>query len=285
MELKEAQKPLGYCAHCIQFATFAKRKNEYENSQTEEMMKQYEAVIATLERLGGVATLGELNEEVFKIKDCEWKTKTPFASIRRIVQTTRGIYKIRPGLYGLESLQGDIESRGIVAETEKNALAEEIQVFNHTYYQGILLKFGTLRRMETFVPKQDKNKTFYDGSPLGRMSSLDEIPPYSYPDLVKRSSTIDAIWFNDRRMPHSFFEIEHTTDIQNSLLKFNELQDFYVRMVIVADKKRKAEFESKLAFHAFDSLRQNKRVAFLGYDELIKQYESEVAKTSFGFVI
>lgn len=36
-------------------------------------------------------------------------------------------------------------------------------------------------------------------------------------------------------MPHSFFEIEHSTDIQNSLLKFNDLQDFYVRMVIVAD--------------------------------------------------
>ena len=36
-------------------------------------MKQYEAVIETLETLGGVATLGELNKEVFKIKDCEWK--------------------------------------------------------------------------------------------------------------------------------------------------------------------------------------------------------------------
>ena len=54
-------------------------------------MKQYEAVIETIERLGGVATLGELNREVFKIKDCKWNTKTPFASIRRIVQTTNGI--------------------------------------------------------------------------------------------------------------------------------------------------------------------------------------------------
>ena len=29
-------------------------------------MKQYEAVIQTLEQLGGVATLGQLNQEVFK---------------------------------------------------------------------------------------------------------------------------------------------------------------------------------------------------------------------------
>ena len=62
-------------------------------------MKQYEAVIETLDKLGGVATLGDLNSEVFKIQECEWKTKTPFASIRRIVQQTKGIYKIKPGLY------------------------------------------------------------------------------------------------------------------------------------------------------------------------------------------
>ena len=60
-------------------------------------MKQYEAVIETLDKLGGVATLGDLNSEVFKIQECEWKTKTPFASIRRIVQQTKGIYKIKPG--------------------------------------------------------------------------------------------------------------------------------------------------------------------------------------------
>lgn len=48
-------------------------------------MNQNEAVILTLEKLGGIATLGQLNQEVFKITEYKWKTKTPFASIRRIV--------------------------------------------------------------------------------------------------------------------------------------------------------------------------------------------------------
>ena len=94
-------------------------------------MKQYEAVIETLERLGGVATLGDLNSEVFKIKDCEWKTKTPFASIRRIVQQTKGIYKIKPGLYGLEKYRKQIEDRGVLAETEKNRGSKDLNAFNH----------------------------------------------------------------------------------------------------------------------------------------------------------
>ena len=246
-------------------------------------MKQYEAVIETLDKLGGVATLGELNREVFKITDCEWKTKTPFASIRRIVQKTKGIYKIKPGLYGLEKYRKQIEDRGIIVETEKNKDSNDVIMFNHTYYQGILLIIGKYHNMQTFVPKQDKNKKFYDGRKLHELSTLSEQPPYSYPQMTKRSATIDTIWFNGRNMPHSFFEIEHSTDIQNSLLKFNDLQDFYVRMAIVADIKRKPEFEAKMQFHAFDHLRLNKRVAFLSYDALIKQYEMEQEKQSFEY--
>ena len=32
-------------------------------------MKQYEAVIQTIDKLGGIATLQQLNQEVFKIKE------------------------------------------------------------------------------------------------------------------------------------------------------------------------------------------------------------------------
>lgn len=248
-------------------------------------MKQYEAVIETLDRLGGIATLGDLNSEVFKIKECEWKTKTPFASIRRIVQQTKGIYKIKPGLYGLEKYKKQIEDRGILVETESNKDSEDLKVFNHTYYQGILLIIGKCHNMNTFIPNQDKNKKFYDGRTLNELSTLSEQPKYSYTELIKRSSTIDAIWFNRRNMPHSFFEIEHSTDIQNSLLKFNDLQDFYVRMMIVADAKRKPEFESKMSYHAFDELRSKKRVSFLSYEILIKQFEMEIEKQSFDFIL
>ncbi len=123
-------------------------------------MKQYEAVLLTLEKLGGIATLGQLNQEVMKISDCEWKTKTPFASIRRIVQQKEGIYKIKPDLWALESHRKDLEAKGFLVETEKNRNSEEIKQFNHYYYQGLLLNIGNLRGKKTFVPNQDKNLYF-----------------------------------------------------------------------------------------------------------------------------
>lgn len=234
-------------------------------------MKQYEAVIETLERLGGIATLGKLNQEVFKIKDCQWNTKTPFASIRRIVQERKEIYRIKPGLWALTSHRQELKARGIVADNEAGAASEAAKEFNHSYYQGILLEIGNCRGMQTFVPEQDKNKRFA-GATLKEVRSLDALPSFSYPELVHRSASIDVIWFNERKMPSHFFEVEHSTDIQNSLLKFFDLQDFYCRMYIVADKRRKEEYERKIHYQAFKPLVENKRVQFLDYETLNKQY-------------
>ena len=96
-------------------------------------MKQYEAVIETLKRLGGCATFGQLNQEVFKIEDCTWNTKTPFASIRRIVQDRKEIFRIRPGLWALEEYRSLLADRGIVAQDATNSDSEQVQEFNHSY--------------------------------------------------------------------------------------------------------------------------------------------------------
>jgi hypothetical protein len=242
-------------------------------------MKQYEAVIQTLERLGGQATLAELYSEVMKIEDCKWETKTPFASIRRIVQVRPEIVKIRPGLWALRSYQDKL---GLVSQNGKASPTAEAAAQNHAYYQGLLVVIGNLRGFGTFIPNQDKNRQFVN-KPLGELRSLSELPIFSHGFLVKRTGTVDVTWFNGRQMPNSFFEVEHTTDIQNSLLKFHDLQDFYARMVIVADDHRHAEFDQKIKYSALDAIRS--RVNFLGYNMLVKQYEYEMLKTTQAFAI
>ena len=247
-------------------------------------MKQPEAVILALEKLGGVATLGQLNQETMKIKECVWGTKTPFASIRRIVQLDKNIYKIKPGLYGLVKFKKQNEAKGIFVENSKNKNSKEIVEFNHSYYQGLLLTVGNLKGLKTFIPNQDKNKSFIDKR-LGDLRTLDTLPAFSFLNFIQRSSTIDVIWFNERMMPHSFFEVEHSTDIQNSLLKFNDLQDFFSRMVIVADGSRKNEYESKIKYSSFKELAENSRVKFLDYEALNKQYENLIQQQHFDFVL
>jgi hypothetical protein len=72
-------------------------------------------------------------------------------------------------------------------------------------------------------------------------------------------------------MPKVFFEVEHTTDIKNSLSKFYELQDFYADFFIVADESRRKEFDDKLHVSMFDAIEN--RVKFLAYTQVVEKYE------------
>ena len=80
----------------------------------------------------------------------------------------------------------------------------------------------------------------------------------------------DVIWFNERCMPSNFYEVEHTTDIKNSLSKFYELQDFNASFHIVADKSRKKEFEDKLNVSMFSPIKN--RVEFWDYEKVVGLY-------------
>jgi hypothetical protein len=225
-------------------------------------MKQYEAVIKVMEENGGYATLGHLYQNVLKVPGCEWKTKTPYASIRRIVQDTRFFFKIKPGLWALKSNKEKILKKFTLDE---NTSSKKKNEFSHSYYQGLIAEIGNIKGYKTFIPNQDKNKKFLDEL-LGNVTTLDVIYPFTYPEVIKKAETIDVVWFNERNFPSGFFEVEHTTDFYNSLLKFNELQDFHSKFYIVSSNNRRKEFESKIKLNSFRSI-QN-RIKFLNYSDL-----------------
>ncbi len=68
-------------------------------------MTQTQAVKEILEKLGGVATLKEIYKHIHEIEDCQWGTKTPNATIRRIVQQTPDIIRMKPGYYMTKEYQ------------------------------------------------------------------------------------------------------------------------------------------------------------------------------------
>lgn len=161
------------------------------------MMQQHEAVMQAMKDSGGYATLGHLYQTVLDMPGCQWGTKTPFASIRRIVQRRPEFFKIRPGLWGLASQRETIMRQ--LGEGEESS-HEKIEEFNHSYYQGLLVEIGNLRGYQTFVAHQDKNKVFLSRK-LSEVSTLQDIYAFTYESIVKRARTVDVIWFNTRRFP------------------------------------------------------------------------------------
>ena len=216
-----------------------------------------------LRNAGGYATLRRLNELV---DFSAWATKTPEASVRRIVQNSPQIFKIQPGLWALEEMRDVVLRRFDLKPGNKKSEEQ----FSHGYYQGLLVEIGKFRRLTTYVPAQDQNRLFIDKK-LGEITDTTELPDFTYDDLKRRARTIDVIWFNERNMPSDFYEVEHTTDIKNSLTKFYELQDFNAGFFIVADASRKKEYEDKLHVSMFSPIEN--RVRFLNYKQVVDLYE------------
>ncbi len=233
-------------------------------------MNQRDAVIQTMQENGGYATLGYLYGNVLKVPNAVWNTKTPFASMRRIVQDPEYFFKIRPGLWALKGWEKKIPFEILAEGRTSTKTTEE---FDHTYYQGLLVEIGNLKKFQTYVPSQDKNRKFL-ARPLGNVATIQKIFPFTFPKTVERAQTIDVTWFNERNMPNTFFEVEHSTDIQNSLGKFVDLQDFNAHFRIVADKARLHEYQAKIARAQFQSI--NGRVKFMSYD-----YVSELHTKTF----
>ena len=225
-------------------------------------MKQKEYVIEAMKRNGGYATFQQLNQMV---DFSTWKTKTPHASIRRIVQQGNEFFKIRPGLWALKECEEVVLNR--LQIIKNNSTSEGL--FTHSYYQGIIVEIGNMRNHDTYIPPQDKNKLFLERK-LGEISKTTEIYQFAYPELLRKAKTIDAIWFNERKMPCAFYEVEHSTDIKNSLSKFYELQDFRAKFYIVAAKERRNQFNDILSASMYKPIQE--LVKFIDYDSLVEQY-------------
>lgn len=218
---------------------------------------QTDQVIQVMKDCGGFATFGQLYK---KVDFTDWKTKTPQASIRRIVQNTNYFFKIEPGLWSLISHRSKLPKHISSKSVLKNKTKSE-----HYYYQGLLVEIGNLQNYGTFVPNQDKNKKFLNTN-LGKMRTLHSMPEFSYPEFIKQAQTVDVSWFSSRKMPRCFFEVEHSTQMERALVKFSELSDFNAGFYIVSDKSREREFEEKKRLKTFESIEN--RVEFLDYEKV-----------------
>lgn len=225
---------------------------------------QEHQVIEALRREGGFATLRRLYEIV---DFTTWKTKTPEASVRGIVQNSQSVFRIRPGLWALEDYREEVLKKFKIKEGDRYSEEQ----FSHGYYQGLLIQIGKYRNRMTYIPSQDKNRMFLDKH-LGEIADTYTLPLFTYDNLLRKARTVDVIWFNERQMPSDFYEVEHTTDIKNSLSKFYELQDFFAKFYIVADICRIEEFKDKINVSMFNSIKS--RVQFLDYERVVTMYTS-----------
>lgn len=96
-------------------------------------VSQEQKVIEALRNEGGYATFRRLNEV---LDFSTWRSKTPEASVRRIVQESKYIFRIQPGLWALEECRDAVLQKFDL----KSGNRKSEEQFTHGYYQGLLVK-------------------------------------------------------------------------------------------------------------------------------------------------
>lgn len=105
-------------------------------------MSQKDNVIEAMRQNGGYATFQQLNRLV---DYSTWKTKTPQASIRQIVQVYDEFFRIKPGLWALTEYKDDVLRRFDIIEND----GRSDEAFTHSYYQGIIVEHGNMHPRPT----------------------------------------------------------------------------------------------------------------------------------------
>jgi len=144
---------------------------------------------------------------------------------------------------------------------------EEAQL-SHEKIEGVLLELGNMLGYDTYTA--DKSKE-YEGKKLGDISTLKDIPSFTYPRILDTVREVDIIWFKDD-FPRYCFEVEHTTNISRGLLRLYQIKELSSKFLIVAPSSRISKFQTEIRKDPFYRIRG--KYTFRSYSELLEWFKT-----------
>ncbi len=187
--------------------------------------------------------------------------KDPDATIRERLQREDRFTCIGYGVYALTKQ---------LAKVPRPKKASTSMGQKHADIQGMLIEIGNMQSFDTYTP--DK-KHFFGNKQLGKIITMETIPVFTTKEtIINKSKYIDVIWFNDREFPQVAFEVEHTSDFNDSLLRLFELQDFNTQFILVAPNGRKTKYNKEVGRSIFKDIKN--RCHFMDYSEIEDHYNN-----------
>jgi len=155
-------------------------------------------------------------------------------------------------------------------EIEKKEIKpRKVTINTHEGAQKVLVELGNILGFDTYVPPEDRNK-IVEGRRLGELTTLKELPQFTYPRLLDTVKHIDVIWFKEE-FPVFCFEVEESTDVTKGLLRLYQIRQLNVQPIIVGPESRRSKFLTEIEKDPFYHIK--KRYRFISYDELSRLLE------------
>ena len=228
-------------------------------------MTKVEAIQKVMEDNNGTASLNFIYHNLEKyypsIKSSnEWEAGVRGVLYREIRNDER-FKKIGLSIYALKDY----------IEEQKPKKDDVIRM--HPYIEGICLEIGNFKNYQTYTA--DPSSTYRDNLNLNNIATMNEIPPFSYNEIVQEAKRLDVIWFNSKGLhfPQKVFEVVDSIGTLNGA--FNrclQLKNFRTEFFIVAPQQHRNKFIQTMNLETYRE--SNERFKFINYDEIIELYDN-----------
>ncbi|MEB3756207.1 MAG: hypothetical protein GSR79_05045 [Desulfurococcales archaeon] len=141
-----------------------------------------------------------------------------------------------------------------------------IIISKHEEAQGALVELGNILGFDTYVPPEDRNKVVR-GKRLGELTTLKDLPQFTYPRLLDTVKHIDVIWFKEE-FPTYCFEVEDSTDVTKGLLRLYQIRQLGIKPIIIGPENKRNKFLVEIEKDPFYHIK--KRYRFVSYEELAR---------------
>lgn len=223
-----------------------------------------EAIEKVLKENGGAANWKVIYDNIGKFyhytKSKEWEAGLRGVLYREL-RNNRKFKKIGLSIYALKNYK------------EQEKPKEKIRM--HSFMQGICLELGNARNYDTFT--SDPSNLYRDNVYLKDIASLQNLPNFTYSNIVKNAKFIDILWFNKSKFafPKCAFEIvDSVTTLNNAFNRCFELSAFAMKFIIVAPQKHYQKFQQNLELEIYKD--KKNFFKFVNYDDMLKTYEHVV---------
>jgi hypothetical protein len=230
-----------------------------------EVMTKVEAIQKVMEDNGGTASLEIIYHNIEKYYPTAKKSKEWEAGIRgvlyREIRNKKRFKKIGLSIYALNDY----------IEEQKPHKEDTIRM--HSYIEGICLEIGNFKKFHTYTA--DPSAIYRYKLNLYSFASINEVPIFSYSEIIQEVKRMDVIWFNSNGFyfPQKVFEVVDSIGTLNGA--FNrciQLKNFRTEFFIVSPEKHRNKFNQTLKLEAYKE--SSNRFKFINYDEIIELYEN-----------
>jgi len=230
-------------------------------------MTKVEAIKRVLEDFNGIATWKQIYDNIENYYPAAKVSRAWQEGIRGVLyrEIKKGKYfkKVGLGIFALKDYR----------EEPKPTPKEKQRI--HSFIEGICLELGNFENFATYTA--DPTAQFKNNIVLANLATLNNLPEFTYPDILNEVKRIDVIWFNKGGLmfPQKVFEVvDSIGTLSEAFNRTLQLLNFRTSFFIVGPKEHYEKFNRKINLEPY--VRFKERYKFKDYDTLINFYEQSV---------